>query len=106
MADTRDGGFGEEAEDFLRCSKELLQQGSPVCFVAFLWIHHVHKLLGGPLKVLQLLLALLQLLLALLLKTVNELLFGVGDHLLQPLNVICTAIQHILHVSKQLFFVC
>jgi hypothetical protein len=25
---------------------------------------------------------------------------------LQPLDVICTAIQHILHVSKQLFFIC
>jgi hypothetical protein len=33
-------------------------------------------------------------------------LFGVGDHLLQPLDVICAAIQHILHVSKQLFFIC
>jgi hypothetical protein len=80
-----------------------------------LWIHHVHKLLGSPLKVLRLLLALLQLLLALLLffaqrldllKAVDELLFGVGDHLLQPLDVICTVIQHILHVSKQLFFIC
>jgi hypothetical protein len=48
-------------------SEESLQQGSPVYFAAFLRIHHVNKLLGGPLKVLQLLLALVQLLLLLLL---------------------------------------
>jgi hypothetical protein len=108
MADTRDGGFGEEAEDFLRCSEEPLQQGSPVYFIAFLWIHHVNKLLGGPLKVLQLLLALLLFFTQRLdlLKAVDELLFDVGDHLLQPLVVICMAIQHILYVSKQLFFIC
>jgi hypothetical protein len=41
-----------------------------------------------------------------LLKAVDELLFSVSDHLLQPLDIICTAIQHILHVSKQLFFIC
>jgi hypothetical protein len=35
-----------------------------------------------------------------LLKAADELLFGVGDDLLQPLDVICTEIQHILHVSK------
>jgi hypothetical protein len=33
-------------------------------------------------------------------------LFGVGEDLLQPLDVICTAIQHIFHVSKQHFFIC
>jgi hypothetical protein len=33
-------------------------------------------------------------------------LFSIGDHILQPLDVICTVIQHILHVSKQLFFIC
>jgi hypothetical protein len=33
-------------------------------------------------------------------------LFSIGDHLLQPLDVICTAIQYILHISKQLFFIC
>jgi hypothetical protein len=38
-------------------------------------------------------------------KAVGELLFSIGDYLLQPLDVICTAIQHILHVSKQLFFI-
>jgi hypothetical protein len=90
MADTRDGGFSDETEDFLRSSEESLQQGSPVCFAAFLQIHHVNKLLGSPLKVLQLLLALLQLLLSLLLffaqrldllKAVDEL-FSVSDHLL------------------------
>jgi hypothetical protein len=59
MADTRDGGFGEETLDLLRRSEESLQQGPPVCFVAFLWVHHVHKLLGGSLEVLQLLLPLL-----------------------------------------------
>jgi hypothetical protein len=91
MADTCNGGFGDELEDFLRSSEESLQQGLPVCFAAFLRIHHVNKLLGGPFKVLQLLLALLQLLLSLLLfftqrldllKAVDELLFSVGDHLL------------------------
>jgi hypothetical protein len=91
VAATCDGGFGDETEDFLRSFEESLQQGSPVCFAAFLWIHHVNKLLGGSLKVLQLLLALLQLLLSLLLlfaqrldllKAVDELLFSVGDHLL------------------------
>jgi hypothetical protein len=108
VADTCDGGFGDETEDFLRSSKEALQQGSPVCFIAFLRIHHVNKLLGGPPRVLQLLLALLLFFTQCLdlLKTVDELLFSVGDHFLQPLDVICIAIQHILHVSKQLFFIC
>jgi hypothetical protein len=115
VANTCDGGFGDETEDLLRCSEESLQQGLPVCFAAFLRIHHVNKLLGGPLKVLQLLLALLQLLLALLLffaqcldlrKAVDELLLSVGNNHLQPLNIIYTVIQHILHVSKQLFFIC
>jgi hypothetical protein len=108
VADTCGGGFGDETEDFLRSSEESLQQGLPVCFAAFLQIHHVNKLLDGPPKVLQLLLALLLFFaqrLALL-KAVDELLFSVGDHLLQPLDVICTVIQHILHVSKQLFFIC
>jgi hypothetical protein len=35
-----------------------------------------------------------------LLKAVGELFFSVGDYLLQPLYIICTAIQHVLHVSK------
>jgi hypothetical protein len=39
-----------------------------------------------------------------LLKAVGELLFSVTDHLLQPLDIICTVIQQVLHVSKQLFF--
>jgi hypothetical protein len=39
-----------------------------------------------------------------LLKAVDELLFSVADHLLQPLDIICTVIQQVLHVSKQLFF--
>jgi hypothetical protein len=92
----------------LRSSEESLQQGSPIFFAAFLRIHHVNKLLGGPLKVLQLLLALLLFFAKRLdlLKVVDELLFSVGNHLLQPLDVICMAIQHILHVSKQLFFIC
>jgi hypothetical protein len=108
MADTRDGAFGDETEDFLRRSEDSLQQGPPVCFAAFLWVHHVNKLLGGSLEVLQLLLLLLLFFAQCLdlLKAVDELLFSVGDHLLQPLDVICTAIQHILHVSKQLFFIC
>jgi hypothetical protein len=33
-------------------------------------------------------------------------LFSIGDHLLQRLDIIYTVIQHILHVSKQLFFIC
>jgi hypothetical protein len=33
-------------------------------------------------------------------------LFSISDHLLQPLDIIYTAIQHILHISKQLFFIC
>jgi hypothetical protein len=73
-----------------------------------LWVHNVHKLLGGSPVVLQLLLPLLLLFAQRLdlLKAAGELLFGVGDDLLQPLDVFCTAIQHILHVSKQLFFIC
>jgi hypothetical protein len=59
MADTRDGGFSEEAEDLLRRSKKMLQQGPLVRFTMFLWVHHVHKLLGGSPEVLQLLLSLL-----------------------------------------------
>jgi hypothetical protein len=108
VADTCGGGFGDETKDFLRSSEESLQQGSPVCFAAFLRIHHVNKLLGGPPKVLQLLLALLLFFAQRLdlLKAVDELLFSVGDHLMQPLDVICMVIQHILHISKRLFFIC
>jgi hypothetical protein len=108
MADTRDGGFGKEAEDLLRRFKESLQQGPPICFASFLWVHHIHKLLGGSLEVLQLLLSLLLLFAQRLdlLKAVGELLFSISDYLLQPLDIICTVIQHILHVSKQLFFIC
>jgi hypothetical protein len=108
VADTRDRGFGELLDDLLRRSKKSLHQGPLTCFAIFLWIHNVHKLLGSSLEVLQLLLPLLLLLAQRLdlLKTVGELLFGVGDYLLQLLNVICTAIQYILYVSKQLFFIC
>jgi hypothetical protein len=57
---------------------------------------------AAPHEVLQLLLPLLLLFAQRLdlLKATGELLFGVVDHLLQPLDVICAAIQHILHVSK------
>jgi hypothetical protein len=74
----------------------------------FLWVHNVHKLLGGSPEVLQLLLPLLLLFAQHLglLKAAGELLFGVSDDLLQPLDVIYTMIQYILHVSKQLFFIC
>jgi hypothetical protein len=108
VADTRDRGFGEEIDDLLRRSEKSLQQGMITCFAIFLWVHHVHKLLGGSPEVLQLLLPLLLLLTQRLdlLKSIGELLFSVGDYLLQLVNVICTAIQHILHVSKQLFFIC
>jgi hypothetical protein len=34
------------------------------------------------------------------LKAVDELLLSVADHLLQLLDVICTAIEQVLHVSK------
>jgi hypothetical protein len=108
MADTRDRGFSEELDDLLRCSKKSLQQGLLACFAVFLGVHHVHKLLGGSPKVHQLLLPLLLLLAQRLdpLKAIGELLFSVDDDLLQFLNVICAVIQHILHVSKQLFFIC
>jgi hypothetical protein len=108
MADTRDGGFNEETEDLLRCSEKSLQQGPLICFTAFFWFHHVHKLPGSSLEVLQLLLPLLLLFGQCfdLLKAVGELLFSIGDYLLQPLDVICMVIQHILHDSKQLFFIC
>jgi hypothetical protein len=102
VADTRDGGFSEEAEDLLRRSKKTLQQGLLIRFAIFLWVHHVHKLLGGSPEVLQLLLPLLLLLVQHLdlLKAIGELLFSVGDYLLQLLDIICMAIQHVLHVSK------
>jgi hypothetical protein len=50
--------------------------------------------MGGPPEVLQLLLSSLILLAQRLdlLKAVDELLFSVADHLLQPLDIICTAI--------------
>jgi hypothetical protein len=62
---------------------------------------------GRPPEVLQLLPLLLVLLAQRfdLLQAVDELSFSIADHLLQPFNIICTAIQHILHVSKQLLFV-
>jgi hypothetical protein len=108
MADTRDGGFSEEAEDLLWRSKKTLQQGPLIHFTIFLWVHHVHKLLGGSPDVLQLLLPLLLLLAQRLnlLKAIGELLFSVGDYLLQLLDVICMVIQYVLYVSKQLFFIC
>jgi hypothetical protein len=58
-------------------------------------IHHIHKLLGSPPEVLQIFLPPL-LLLAHRLdlpKAVGELFFSVDNYLLQPLDVICTAIQ-------------
>jgi hypothetical protein len=108
VADTRDWGFCEELDDLLWHPEKSLQQGPLAYFTFFWWIHHVHQLLGGFSEVLQLLLPPL-LLLAQRLdlpKAVGELFFSVGDYLLQPLDVICTAIQHIPHVSKQLFFIC
>jgi hypothetical protein len=64
--------------------------------------------LGGPPQVLQFLLALLLFFAQHLdlLKAVDELLFSIGDYLLQPLDIIYMVIHHILHVSKQLFFIC
>jgi hypothetical protein len=108
MANTRSWGFNEETGDLLRCSKKSLQQGLLTCFAFFRRVHNIHKLLGGPPEVLQLLLPPL-LLLAQRLdlpKAISERFFSVSDYLLQPLDVICMAIQHILHVSKQLFFIC
>jgi hypothetical protein len=78
------------------------------CFTFFRRFHNIHKLLGGPPEVLQLLLPPL-LLLAQRLdlpKAVGELFFSVGDYLLQPLDIIYMVIQHILHINKQLFFIC
>jgi hypothetical protein len=75
----------------------LLQEGSPYPQAS-----------GWPPEILQLFLPSL-LLLAHRLdlpKAVDELFFSVGDYLLQPLDIIYMAIQHILHVSKQLFFIC
>jgi hypothetical protein len=40
-----------------------------------------------------------------LLEAVDELLLRVGHHLLQTLDFICAAIEHVLQVSKQLFFI-
>jgi hypothetical protein len=102
VADTHDRGFSEELDDLLRHSEKSLQQGPLACFAIFLWAHNVHKLLGGSPEVLQLFLPLLLLLSQRLdlLKAIGKLLFSVGDYLLQLLDVICTAIQHILHVSK------
>jgi hypothetical protein len=107
MADPCDRGFREELDDSFRRPTKSLQQGPLVCFAFFYCIHHIHKHLGGFPKNLQLLLP-PPLLLAQrldLLKAVGELFFSIGDYLLQPLDVICMVIQHILHVSKQLFFV-
>jgi hypothetical protein len=107
VAGTCDGGLCEEFDDLLRSSEESLLQRPFACFAFFWWIHHIHQLLGGSLEALQLL-SLLLLLLAQrldLLKAVGELLFSIGDHLLQPLDIICTVIQHILHINKQLFFI-
>jgi hypothetical protein len=94
VADTRDRGFSEEINDLLWHSEKSLQQGPLTYFTVFLWLHHVHKLLGGSREVLQLLLPLLLLFAQRLdlLKAAGELLFVIGDHLLQPLDVICAAI--------------
>jgi hypothetical protein len=90
VADTRDRGFCEELDDLLRRSEKSLHQGPLAYFTIFLWVHNVHKLLGGSPEVLQLLLPLLLLFAQRLdlLKAAGELLFGVGDDLLQPLDVI------------------
>jgi hypothetical protein len=107
MADTRKRGLHEELDDSFWHSEKSLQQGLLACFTFFWWIHHIYERLGGPPENLQFLFP-PPLLLAQrldLLKAVSELLFSIGDHLLQPLDVICIAIQHILHVSKQLFFI-
>jgi hypothetical protein len=107
MADTGDRGLRKELDDSFRRPAKSFQQGLVVCFALFCWIHHVHERLGSFLEDLQFLL-LPPFLLTQRLdspKAVGELFFSFGDYLLQPLDVICTAIQHILHVSKQLFFV-
>jgi hypothetical protein len=108
VADTRDRSFSEELDDLLRRSEKSLQQGPLICFAIFLWVHNIHKLFGGSPEVLQLLLPLLLLLAQCLdlLKAIGELFFSVSDYLLQLLDVICMVIQHILHVSKQLLFIC
>jgi hypothetical protein len=101
MADACDRGFREELDDFFRHPTKSLQQGLLVCFASFWWIHHIHKRLGGFPESLQLLPPPLLLTQRLdLSKAVGELFFSISDYLLQPLDIICTAIQHILHVSK------
>jgi hypothetical protein len=94
MADIRDRGFREELDDSFRRSEKSLQQGLLACFAFFWWIHHINERLGGSPENLQFLFP-PPLLLAQrlnLLKAVGELLFSIGDHLLQPLDIICTAI--------------
>jgi hypothetical protein len=75
IAHARDRSLGQELEHLLRGFAETLQQGPRAC-IALLWrIHHVHQLLGGPPKLLQLP-ALLLILLAQsfdLLKAIDEL---------------------------------
>jgi hypothetical protein len=102
VANTRDRGFSKELDNLLRRSEKSLQQVTLACFTIFLWVHHVHKLLGGSPEVLQLLLPQLLLLAQRLdlLKAIGELLFSVGDYILQLLDVIYAVIQHILHISK------
>jgi hypothetical protein len=106
VADACDRSLGEEFEYFLRGFAEPLQQGPRVCFTFNQWIHHVHQLLGGPPEVFELSLSLLFLLAQRLdsLKAVDELSLSIADHLLQPLDVIYTAIEQVLHISKKLFF--
>jgi hypothetical protein len=102
MAGACDGGLRKEIHDSFGRPAKSIQQGLLVCFSPFCWIHHIHERLGGFPKNFQFLLP-PSFLLAQRLdlsKAVGELFFSIGDYLLQPLDVICTAIQHILHVSK------
>jgi hypothetical protein len=106
MADTSDRGFRKELDYFFQRPEKPLQQGPLTCFAFFWWIYHIHERLGGSPKILQFLCPPPFLLTQRLdlLKAVGELLFSVINHLLQPLDIICTVIQHVLHISKQLFF--
>jgi hypothetical protein len=101
------GGLGDEVQDSLWRSTKTIYQWGLALGVVLPWVHHLNKLLSCRLQLLQLFLAFLLLFAQSLdlLEAVDELLLRIGNHLLQPLDFICAAIEHVLQVSKQLFFI-
>jgi hypothetical protein len=87
---------------FCEALRSRSSRGSPVCCAVFQRIHHFNQLSDGHPQVLQLFLALFLLFAQRLdlLKATGELLLSIGDHVLQLLDVICTTMQLILHISK------